>query len=212
MAAILAERVKIRPSTSRRCMARWRRARGSRGRARRAGPAQDRARDLDRGDVVDDRGRPRRDRQRPHARAALRARHRPHAAGDGSGLARQRRSKARPRRARRAGCVLSALGGGGEWRFPALRASRNPQRRSLQFRARSRVLGRRRSRAAEIPRSAAARRARRGARATRHSRRAGRAGRITDEGRAISRLALAPRLARMLVDAARVGARGWPPI
>ena len=33
-------------------------------------------------------------------------------------------------------------------------------------------------------------------------------GRITDEGRAISRLALAPRLARMLIDAARRGAEG----
>ena len=52
-----------------------------------AGPAQDRARHLDRRDVADHRGRAGRHRFRPHARAALRARHRPHAAGDGARLA-----------------------------------------------------------------------------------------------------------------------------
>ena len=43
----------------------------------------------------------------------------------------------------------------------------------------------------------------RGARASARHRRARRRGRITDEGRAIARLALPPRLARMVVDAAR---------
>ena len=79
-----------------------------------------------------------------------------------------------PRRARRAGRLLSIVGGGGERRPACVRAAGNPQRRSLRLRSRSRGLGRRRSRYAEIPRSPAARRARRGARAADDARRVGR--------------------------------------
>ncbi len=58
--------------------------------ARAAGATQDRARHLDRRDVAHHRGRPRGRRQRPDARAALRAGRRPRAARDRARLPRQR--------------------------------------------------------------------------------------------------------------------------
>ncbi len=111
------------PAGRRHCAALWRDGRARAGSRRRAGEArtaQDRARHLDRRDVAHHRGRTRGDRQRPHARAPLRARHRPHAARDGARLPRQRRPAPRPRRTHRAGRLLPPLGGGGERRPQAL--------------------------------------------------------------------------------------------
>ncbi len=61
-----------------------------------------------------------------------RARHRADAAGDRARLPRQRRPAARPRRPRRARNLLPAVGGGGDRRPAALRAARNPRRRSFR--------------------------------------------------------------------------------
>ena len=143
----------------------------------------------------------------PDARAALRARHRPDAARNGARLARQRRPAARPRRSRRAGRLLPAVGGGGERRACALRRAGDPRRRSLRPSLLDcAVWGVRRSGDARLPRSAAARARSTEARALLASIGALDAdGRVTDEGRAIARLALPPRLARMVVDAARAG-------
>ena len=84
-------------SISRRSMARLTRARRTAPCAGAAGPAQDRAGDLDRRDLADDRRRAHRHRQRPVARAALRTGHRRDAAGDAARLragADQRRGRA----------------------------------------------------------------------------------------------------------------------
>ena len=194
-------------STSRRSTARWTsRAQDRAVAPAAAGPAQDRARHLDRRDLADDRRRARRDRQRAHARAALRARHRPDPARDGAGVARQRRPAPRPRRPRRAGRLLSAVGGGGDRRPRALRRAGNPVRRPLRLPLDCAVWGVRRSRRGSP--SSTRRRAARSPRRARCSTEIGALdadGRITDEGRAIARLALPPRLARMVVDAAREG-------
>ena len=179
---------------------------GSRRRACAAGAAQDRARDLDRRDVADHRGRARRGRQRPHARAALRARHRPDAARDGARLARQRRPAARPRRPRRAGRLLPPVGGGGERRpsgpTPRRKSSRPTSPASCST-APSGARPIRRGSPSSIRRRAA--RSPRRARCSASIGAIDAEGRITDEGRAIARLALPPRLARMVVDAARAG-------
>ena len=171
-----------------------------------ARPTQDRARHLDRRDLADHRRRARRRRFRAHARSALRA---------GLGLTRLEtvrvsRANADQRRGR-AGRVEpgvcyrlweeAATGG-----LAALRRARDPRRRSLRLRARSRAVGRLRPREPRLSRSAAARRARRGACAAARLGALDADARVTDEGRAIAELALPPRLARMLVDAAREGA------
>ena len=83
---------------------------GPRDRARRAGPPQDRAGDVDRRNFDHDRRRAHRRRLRARARAALRAGRRSDAARDRAGLARGRRSAARPRRTHRAGHLLPAVG------------------------------------------------------------------------------------------------------
>ena len=98
---------------------------GPRRRAGRAGPPQGRARDLDRRDLADHRGRAGGDRFGPRARAGLRARHRADAAGDGARLARRRRPAPRPRRPHGARRLLSPVGGGRDRR--AASPSRAPE-------------------------------------------------------------------------------------
>ena len=71
----------------------------------------------------------------------LRARHRPDAARNRARQQGQRRPAARPRRARRAGRLLSPVGGGGDRRPPALRRAGNPVGRSLRLPARLRASG-----------------------------------------------------------------------
>ena len=119
---------------------------------------------------------------------------------------RQRRPAARPRRPRRARRLLSAVGGGRQRRPRAVRGAGNPRRRSSPA---SRSIWRsgasptpRRLRFLDPPPRAAM------AEARALLQRLGALdadGRVTDEGRAIARLALPPRLARMLIDAAREG-------
>ena len=75
-----------------------------------AGRTQGRARDVDRRDEPDDRGRARGDRQRPVARAAILATHRHDAPRDRARVASIRRSASRPRGASRAGRLLSTVG------------------------------------------------------------------------------------------------------
>ena len=127
------------------------------------------------------------------------------AARDGARQQGQRRPATRPSGARRARRLLSVMGGGGERRTSALRGARDSLRRSLWPHARLRGLGRRRPDAARLSRFPAARRARRSAGAAGSLGAVDGDGRITDEGRAIASLALPPRLARMVVDAARAG-------
>ena len=103
------------------------------------------------------------------------------------------------------GVCYRLMGGGRERRPSALRRAGNPLRRSLRPHARLRSLGRRRSGEARLPRFPAARRAEGSPRASDRDRRHRWRGRITEEGRAIASLALPPRLARMVVDAARAG-------
>ena len=79
--------------------------------------------------VADHRGRAGGDRFGPCPRAGLRARYRPHAAGDRAGFARGRRSAPGPRRTDRARHLLPALGGGGERRARAVRPARRSSRR-----------------------------------------------------------------------------------
>ena len=98
------------------------------------------------------------------ARAALRARCRPDAAGNRAGVARRRRPAPRPRRPHRARRLLPAVGRAADRLARALYAAGNPGRRSVGLRARSGAMGRRRSRQARVPRSAAAGRAQRSAR------------------------------------------------
>ena len=70
------------------------------------------------------------------------------------------------------GVCVPAVGGGGDRRASGLRRAGNPVGRPLRLPARLRGLGRDRSDAARLSRSAAARRAQRGARAARRDRRA----------------------------------------
>ena len=187
--------------------ARCRRA-GPRDRARAARPAQGRAGDLDRRDLAHHRRRAHRGRLRARARAALRARRRPHAARNRAGLARLRRPAPRPRRPHRAGRLLPAVGRAADRLARGLRT----RRKSSPPICRRFVLDLAHWGVADpstlvVPRSAAARRAGRGARrCSPSSARIDADGRITDEGRRAAPLPLPPRLARMVVDAAREGA------
>ncbi len=201
---------RARPRSRRRHRAALRRAgrarAGPRRRAGAAGAAQDRAGDLDRRDLADHRGRARRRRLRPDARAALRAGHRADAAGDGARLARQRRPAARARRAHRAGRLLSAVGGGG-----ATAASRPSRRRKFwpPISPASRSISR--SGASPIRRRSPSSIRRRAPRSPRRARCWPRSARSMATGASPTRaarsrgLALPPRLARMVVDAARAG-------
>ena len=134
--------------------ARCRRA-GPRHRAGAEGPAQGRAGDLDRGDLADHRGRAHRRRFRPGAGAALRAGYRPDAAGNRARLARRGRSAPRPRRPHRARRLLPAVGRAADRVARGLHPAGNSQRRSVVAGARSRAMGRQRSRDAGVSRSAA---------------------------------------------------------
>ena len=107
-----------------------------------ARPPQGGAGDLDRGDLAHHRRRARGDRQRPVARAALRARCRPDATGDRARVARRRRPAARPRRPHRAGRLLPAVGRAADRFARALHAAGNPVGRSVVLRARSGAMGR----------------------------------------------------------------------
>ena len=156
-----------------------------RARCARAGPrhfagagraAQGGAGDLDRGNLAHHRGRARGDRQRAVARAALRARRRPDAAGNRARVARRRRPAPRPRRAHRAGRLLPAVGRAADRLARALYAAGNPVGRSVVLRARSGAMGRQRSGQAGVSRSAAGGRAQRGQGAARRARRHRRAG------------------------------------
>ena len=80
---------------------------------------------------------------RPRPRAALRARHRPDAAGDRARLPRRRRPAPRPRRAHRAGRLLPPVGRGGDRRARRLRPAGDPRRRPRAPAPRLRRLGRR---------------------------------------------------------------------
>ena len=182
------------------------RAQDPRRRARAAGAAQGRARHLDRRDLTDHRGRARRHRFRPDARAALRAGPRADAAGDRARQPRQRRPAARPRRPRRARRLLPAVGGGGQ-RRPAPFAPPEILAADLsRLCARSCAMGRRRPRGSlrfldPPPRAAFAE-----ARALlAGSARSTRTAASPTRAAPIARLALPPRLARMLVEAARAG-------
>ena len=180
---------------------------GSRRRARPAGPAQDRAGDLDRRDLADHRGRARRHRFRPDARPPVRARPRPDAAGD-----RARAAAPTPisgAAAPGASSPASATGCGRRRRTAASRPIAPPEILAADLSGLALDLalwGVADPAAPRLSRSAAARRpSARRARCCSGSARSTAMARVTDEGRAIARLALPPRLARMLVDAAREG-------
>ena len=172
-----------------------------------AGPPQGGAGDVDRGNLAHHRGRARRHRQRPGARAALRAGCRPDAARNRARVARRRRPAPRPRRPHRAGRLLPAVGRAADRLARALYAAGNSVGRSVvascsiwrngarPIRASSRSSIRRR-RPRSTKRSALL--AELGAIDAQ--------GRITDEGRKLRALPLPPRLARMVVDAAAEGA------
>ena len=170
-----------------------------------AGPPQGRARDLDRRDLAHHRGRAHRGRFRPRARAALRAGCRPDAARNRARLARRRRPAPRPRRAHRAGRLR--IGSGTSRRPPRSRPTRG--RKSSPPISRRFVLDLAAWGAAPEtlafldppPKGALAE-----ARALLTELGALDDGRITEEGHALRRLPLPPRLARMVVDAAREGA------
>ena len=134
--------------------ARCRRA-GPRHRAGAEGQPQGGAGDLDRRDLADHRGRAHRGRFRHGAGAALRAGYRPDAAGDRARLARRGRSAPRPRRPHRARRLLPAVGRAADRFACRLHPAGNSQRRSVLAGARSRAMGRQRSRRAGVPRSAA---------------------------------------------------------
>ena len=123
------------------------------------GQPQGGAGDLDRRDLADHRGRAHRRRFRPGAGAALRAGHRPDAAGDRARLARRGRSAPRPRRPHRARRVLPAVGRAADRFACRLHPAGNPLGRSFLAGARSRAMGRPRSRHAGVSRSAAGARA-----------------------------------------------------
>ena len=116
------------------------------------GAAQGGAGDLDRGNLAHHRRRARGDRQRSVARAALRARRRPDAAGNRAGFARRRRPAARARRAHRAGRLLPAVGRAADRLARSLYAAGNIVGRSVVLRARPRAMGRRRSGQAGVSR------------------------------------------------------------
>ena len=129
-----------------------------------------------------------------------------HAARNRARVARRRRPAPRPRRPHRARRLLPAVGRAADRVARGLCAAGNPRRRSVRLAARSRAMGRGRSRDARVPRSAARGRAHRGEGAAASSlARSMREGRITDEGRKLRALPLPPRLARMVVDAAARG-------
>ena len=136
----------------------------------------------------------------------LRARCRPDAARDGARQQSQRRPASRARGPRRAGRLLSPVGRGGERRPSALCRAGDPLRRSLGTSRSTAPPGaspiRRKLAFLDPPPRGALTEAR--ALLTAIGALDGE-GRITDEGRAISSLALPPRLARMVVDAARAG-------
>ena len=160
--------------------ARCRRA-GSRDRAGAEGPAQGGAGDLDRGDLADHRGRAHRGRFRRGAGAALRAGYRADAAGNRARLARRGRSAPRPRRPHRARRLLPAVGRAADRVACGLYPAGNSQRRSVVAGARSRAMGRQRSRDTGVSRSAAGARAEGGAKPAARTRRARR--RWPDHGR-----------------------------
>ena len=91
-----------------------------------AGPAQGRARHLDRRDQPDPGRRPDRRRFRPRPPPALRPRRRAHPPGHRARQPGGGDPARRPRRAAGAGARLPALGGGGDRRPAALRSARNP--------------------------------------------------------------------------------------
>ena len=185
---------------------------GPRHRAVAAGPAQGRAGHVDRRDLADHRRRAHRDRLRPVARAALRARRRPDAARNRAGVARLRRPAPRPRRPHRARRLLPAVGRAADRVARRLQHAGNPRRRPVRPGARSRALGRQRSGQARLPRSAAA--ARPGRRRARCSTELGAIdgdGRITDEGRALRQLPLPPRSRAWWSMRRRMARRDSPP-
>ena len=197
-------------SSDRHRRALWRTRRagaGPRHRAVAAGPSQGGAGDLDRRDLAHHRRRARRDRFRARAGAALRAGRRADAARDRAGVARRRRSAPRPRRPHRARRLLSAVERTGNRLARSLCAAGNPVRRSVVA---SRSIWRNGASAIrrklaflDPPPQAAYAEARK---LLTELSALDDDGRITDEGRALRALPLPPRLARMVVDAAREGA------
>ena len=170
------------------------------------GPAQGGAGDLDRGDLADHRGRAHRGRFRRRPGAALRAGHRADAAGNRARLARRGRSAPRPRRTHRARRLLPAVGRAADRVAGGLHPAGNSQRRPVLAGARSRAMGRERSRGAGVSRSAAAPALNEARNLLRELGALDGDGRITAEGKSLRALALPPRLARMIVDSHRLGA------
>ena len=151
------ERASRGPRDRRRC-ALWgagHRVAGSRHRAGAASPPQGRAGDVDCRDLAHHRGRAHRRRQRACPRAALRAGRRAHAARNRTRLARERRPASRPCRTQRAGRVLPPVGRAADGFARALCAAGDPLSRLERVRARSRLLGCRRSGAARLSRFSA---------------------------------------------------------
>ena len=178
---------------------------GPRDLARAGGPAQGRARDVDRRDLAHDRRRAHRGRFRACARAALRAGRRPDAARNRARLARRRRPAPRPRRTHRAGRLR--IGCGTSRRPPRSKPYARPEILSADlsgFVLDLAAWGAAPETLAFLdppPKGALAE-----ARALLTELGALDDGRITEEGQALRRLPLPPRLARMVVDAAREGA------
>ncbi len=139
------------------------------------------------------------------ARAPLRAGYRRDEARNAARVTGRRRPAARPRRPHRAGTLLPAVGGGGQWGAGALRQAGNSRGRSFRLSPGSRRLGRRRPRRARFPRRAAGAALKEARALLTVIGALGADGRVTEEGTAIARLALPPRLARMLIAAAREG-------
>ena len=178
-----------------------------------AGPAQGRAGDLDRRDLAHHRGRAHRDRFSGLARVP---RYEPDVGVTRLETVRVSRAAADQRRGR-AGRTEPGV---------CYRLWDEPQTASLEAYARPemlsadlsglvldlRAMGRGRSGQARVPRSAAARRAGRGAGAAHRARRASSATAASPtKASKLRRLPLPPRLARMVVDAAREGAGRSPP-
>ena len=171
------------------------------------GPPQGGAGDLDRGNLAHHRRRARRHRQRSFARAALRARCRPDAAGNRAGVARRRRPAPRPRRPHRAGRLLPAVGRAADRFARALYAAGNSLRRSVVLRARSGAMGRGRSGQAGVSRFTAGACAQRGQeRCSANSAPSTRLAASPRKAASCAQLPLPPRLARMVVDAGSEGA------
>ncbi len=108
------------------------------------GPAEGRARDIDRGDLVDYRGRAGRGRRRTRARLALRSGHRHERPGDEPRFPLSRRSAPRPRRTTGSRRLLPPLAGRSDTRPGALPARGDPQRGPRAAGAGPGRLGRRR--------------------------------------------------------------------